>query len=134
LGGRFIAESAGGGQLPEALGVHNLHLCRNYQRVRYSLTRNKRQEVDFLVSDERGKPISAVQVSMDISHPDTLRRELEPLVATARYFGTQENLIITVNQERRFDEGGVVVHALPAWQWLLQDSPWPKTNAGGCST
>lgn len=101
-----------------------LHLRRNYPRVRYYLTRSKRQEVDFLVSDERGKPISAIQVSMEISHPDTLRRELKPLVATARYFGTQENLIITVNQERRFDEDGVVVHALPAWQWMLQDSPF----------
>lgn len=100
-----------------------LHLRRNYPRVRYYLTRSKRQEVDFLVSDERGKPISAIQVSTEISHPDTLRRELEPLVSTATYFGTRENLIITVNQERRFDEGGVVIHALPAWQWMLQDIP-----------
>ena len=76
------------------------------------------------VSDERGKPVLAIQVSMEISHQDTLRRELEPLVSTATYFGTQENLIITVNQERRFDEGGVVVHALPAWQWMLQDNPF----------
>jgi predicted AAA+ superfamily ATPase len=83
--------------------------------------RSKRQEVNFLVSDERGKPISAIQVSMEISHPDTLRRELEPLVSTATYFGTQENLIITVNQEQHFDKDGVAVHALPAWQWLLQD-------------
>ena len=100
-----------------------LHLRRNYPRVRYYLTRSKRHEVDFLVSDERGKPIAAIQVSMEISHPDTLRRELEPLVSTARYFGTQQNHIITVNQEQRFDKDGVAVHALPAWQWLLQDHP-----------
>jgi hypothetical protein len=87
-------------------------------------TRSKRQDVDFLVSDERGRPISAIQVGMEISHPDTLRRELEPLVSTARYFGTRQNLVITVNQERRFDENGAVVHALPAWQWLLRDSPF----------
>ena len=61
---------------------------------------------------------------MEISHQDTLRRELEPLASTARYFGTRHNLIITVNQERRFDEDGVVVHALPAWQWMLQDNPF----------
>ena len=99
-----------------------LQLRRNYPRVRYCLTRSKRQEVDFLVSDERGKPVSAVQVSMEISHPDTLRRELEPLVSTAKHFGTQQNLIITVNQERRFEEDGVVVHALPAWRWMLPES------------
>lgn len=100
-----------------------LHLRRNYPRVRYYLTRSKRQEVDFLVSDERGKPVLAVQTSMELSHPDTLRRELEPLVSTAQYYGIQHNFIITLSQERRFDENGVVVQALPAWQWLLQDSP-----------
>ena len=99
-----------------------LHLRRNYPRVRYYLTRSKRQEVDFLVSNERGKPISAIQVSMDISHPDTLRREVEPLVATARYFGTEQNLIITLSHEQRFDEEGIAIHAVPAWQWLLRES------------
>jgi hypothetical protein len=49
--------------------------------------------------------------------------ELEPLLSTARYFGTQQNLIITVNQEQRFDKDGGAVHAFPAWQWLLEDHP-----------
>ena len=30
--------------------------------------------------------------------------------------------IITCGQERRFNENGVVVRALPAWQWMLQDN------------
>ncbi len=61
---------------------------------------------------------------MEISHPDTLRMELEPLVPTARYFETRQNLIITVSQKQRFDKEGGAVHALPAWQWLLQDHPF----------
>lgn len=100
-----------------------LALRRTWPRVRYSLTRGKRQEVDFLVSDDRGAPVLAVQVSMEISHPDTLRRELDPLVATARYFGTRENLIITMGQERKFEQDGVTIHALPAWRWLLAGKP-----------
>jgi predicted AAA+ superfamily ATPase len=99
-----------------------LHLRRSHPRIRYYLTRTKRQEVDFLVSDNRGKPSLAVQVSMDISHTETLRREIEPLVAAARYFGTKENRIITLGQEQRIEKDGVTVHALPAWQWLLQGS------------
>ncbi len=99
-----------------------LHLHRRYARVRYYLTRNRRQEVDFLVSDSRGKPTMAIQVSMDISLPETLRREVEPLVATSRYFGTRENLIITLSQEQRIEKDGVVVHAVPAWRWLLNDT------------
>ena len=99
-----------------------LHLRRNYPRVRYYLTRSRRQEVDFLVSDDRGKPLLAVQVSMNISHADTLRREIEPLAAAARYFGTKENLIITLGQEQQFERDNIVVHALPAWRWLLKGS------------
>jgi len=95
-----------------------LHLLRSYSRVCYYLTRSRRQEVDFLVSDKRGKPTLAVQVCMDISLSDTLSREIAPLISTARYFGIRENLIITMNQEQQFREEGVTIHALPAWQWL----------------
>jgi predicted AAA+ superfamily ATPase len=101
-----------------------LHLLRVYSQVRYYLTRGKRQELDFLASDERGKPVLAVQVCLDISLPDTLRREIDPLISTARYFGVRENLIITMGQEQRFRKEGVTVHVLPAWQWLLKDSPF----------
>ena len=96
-----------------------LHLLRNHPHVRYYLTRTKRQEVDFLVSDSHGKPVMAVQVCVDISHQDTLRRELDPLAATARYFGTKENVVVTVSQEQQFEHHGITIHAVPAWQWLL---------------
>lgn len=98
-----------------------LHLLRNYPRVRYYLTRTRRQEVDFLVSDAQGKPVLAIQVSQDISLPDTLRREVEPLIATARHFGTKKNLILTVSQEQRIESEGVTVQALPVWRWLRSE-------------
>ncbi|MEW6363623.1 MAG: hypothetical protein AB1714_03175 [Acidobacteriota bacterium] len=106
-----------------AHGEH-VRVHRNHARVRHYLTRSKRQEVDFLVSDQHGRPIQAVQVSMDISLPDTLRREIEPLVTTASYFGTRDNLVITMNQEQRIESDGVVVHAVPAWRWLLGGTPF----------
>lgn len=56
---------------------------------------------------------------MDISHPDTLKRELDPLIATAAYFSTKENLIITMGREQRFEKNGVTVNVVPAWRWLL---------------
>jgi predicted AAA+ superfamily ATPase len=98
-----------------------LQLMRKYPRVRYYLTRRKRQEVDFLAADEHGKPAVAVQVCWDMSLPDTQRRELEPLVATAKYFRTSENLVITLGQEKQFNEGGITVNAIPARQWLLNE-------------
>ncbi|MCK4306186.1 MAG: ATP-binding protein [Candidatus Eisenbacteria sp.] len=96
-----------------------VHLLRNHPRVHYYLTRAKRQEVDFLVIDDRGDAVLAIQVCVDISAQDTLRRELEPLVSVAKYFGTKENLIITLNQQAEFEEDRVVVRAIPAWKWML---------------
>ena len=96
-----------------------LHLYRNWNRVHYYLTRKKRKEVDFVVADRDGKPVMAVQVCMDISNQETLNRELESIVTTAKYFGIKENLIITHNQEKEFYSQGVSVKATPAWKWML---------------
>ncbi len=95
-----------------------LHLKRQFHRVHYYLTRKRRQELDFICIDERGCPAMCVQACMDISDADTLKRELDPLIASAAYFRTKENFIITYNQEAAFKESGVSVMAVPAWKWL----------------
>jgi hypothetical protein len=95
-----------------------LHLKRRYARVHFYLTRTKRQEVDFIATDNRGKPAIALQVCMDISQKDTLERGLTPLIAAAKYFRTKENLLITLNQEKTFHEDGVSISAVPAWKWM----------------
>ncbi len=96
-----------------------LQLIRKYARVHYYLTKTGRQEVDFIALNNRGGVQLAVQVCMDISDKDTLKRELAPLVATAKYFGITENWLITFNQEETFREERVTIHALPAWKWLM---------------
>ena len=97
-----------------------LYLLGKHKRVLYYLTRDKRQEVDFIASDSQGKPVMAVQVCMDVSQPDTLKRELIPLIATARYFGIKENFIITINTEKQIKEDGVTVNMMPAWRWMTE--------------
>ncbi len=96
-----------------------IHLRRKWSNVFYYMTRNKHREVDFLVADDNAQPQMCVQVSMDISNSETLKRELEPLITTARYFGIRENLIITYNQEQSFEKDEISVKAVPAWKWLL---------------
>lgn len=96
-----------------------VHLKRQWHQVRYYLTREKRQEVDFIAVDDRGAPALAIQVCMDISQHDTIKRELEPLARTADYLGTKENLILTHNQEAEFQERGLRVKAIPTWKWML---------------
>ena len=96
-----------------------IHLYQRWHRVHYYLTRKKRQEVDFIAVDTNGYPAMAVQVCTDISQPDTLKRELESIITTARYFRIKENFIVTYNQEQDFQEEGVSVKAIPAWKWML---------------
>jgi predicted AAA+ superfamily ATPase len=95
-----------------------LYLKQRYSRVAYYLTREKRQEVDFIAVNSEGKVAAVVQVSMDISNPQTLKREIEPLAATAKYFGCKENVIVTYNQEKLFP--AEQVRAVPAWRWMLE--------------
>ena len=96
-----------------------IHLYQRWHRVHYYLTKKKRQEVDFIAVDTNGYPAMAVQVCTDISQPDTLKRELESIITTARYFRIKENFIVTYNQEQDFHEEGISVKAIPAWKWIL---------------
>ena len=98
-----------------------INLSRMWHRVHYYLTRKNRQEVDFIVIDESGRPAMAVQVCMNLRNEETLKRELEPLIATANYFNIKENIIVTYNEEKIFSDQGVSVKAVPAWKWLMND-------------
>jgi predicted AAA+ superfamily ATPase len=69
---------------------------------------------------EHGKPVMAIQVCMSMAHQATLKRECEPLIATAKYFGTKDNLIVTLDEEQRIARDGITIHALPAWKWCLE--------------
>lgn len=98
-----------------------MHLRRKHPRINYCLTKSKRQEIDFIVCARDGRPSRAIQACLDISDAETLRRELEPLVSAAKYFGTKENYIVTKDEEQLIRADGVKVAAVPAWKWLLQD-------------
>jgi predicted AAA+ superfamily ATPase len=88
-----------------------VHLYQRWHRVHYYLTRKKRQEVDFIAVDSHGHPVMAVQVCIDISQENTVKRELDAIVTTAKYFGIKENLIVTYNQEKDFHKDGISVKA-----------------------
>jgi len=96
-----------------------IHIYSRWHRIHYYLTRKKRQEVDFIAVDSNGHPVMALQVCLDISQEDTVKRELEAIVTTSKYFGIKENFIVTYNQEKEFHEQGISVKAIPAWKWML---------------
>ena len=49
-------------------------------------------------------------------------RELNAIIATAKYFKIKENLILTYNQEKNFQVEGITVRAKPVWRWLLESA------------
>ncbi len=95
-----------------------IHLKRNYRDVRYYLTKNGRNEVDFIVSDDFSKPIMAIQVSISIEAKETLKREVSALIKTAKYFNIKENYIITNDNEQIIKENGVTINIMPAYKFL----------------
>jgi predicted AAA+ superfamily ATPase len=97
-----------------------LHLHRHWPRVQYYLTRDKRQEIDFVCVDNRGTVRSLVQVCEDLSDAQTARRELEPLAESGRYFGCKDCIVVTRGEQRLTEQDGVGIRVVPAWRWLLE--------------
>jgi len=99
-----------------------LHLQRKFPRIHYYLTKKSRQEVDFITVDNSGKPVAAVQACKHLGTSETLKREIEPLVKTASYFGIKEALIISEqHKEETVKENGITIRIIPVWRWMLED-------------
>jgi len=77
-----------------------IELLRRGKKVDYYLTRSKREEIDFVVSDENGNIESLIQASINVIDPQTLDRELRPLISSSKYFGVDSPMIITYDTEK----------------------------------
>ena len=77
-----------------------------------------KRECDFLIL-ERGKIVSAIQVCRTLYSSDTRKREIEGLVEAMTFYGLQEGLILTENNEETIDAGDGTIRVVPIWMWLL---------------
>lgn len=98
------------GKLLENLVAVELH--RRQQSVMFI---KGSRECDFIAEDN-----TPLQISADISHPDTKSREIMGLLAGAKHLNSQQGIIITLDQEENIEQDGVQIKVLPAWKWLLQ--------------
>lgn len=96
-----------------------IHLIRKSLNVNYYLTHSDKTEVDFIISEKNNAPIMLIQVCMNINDIDTYKREISPLIKTAKHFNIKDNFIITMDQEKDIIESGVSIKAIPIWKWLL---------------
>ncbi|APH38542.1 ATP-binding protein [Methanohalophilus halophilus] len=76
-------------------------------------------EVDF-VTKQGLHPTSLIQVSVDISDPDTKQREIQGLLSAMDHFGFQEGTIITADLFDSEDVNGKIINYVPLWYWLLE--------------
>jgi predicted AAA+ superfamily ATPase len=76
----------------------------------------KLTEVDFYVPEQE----LLIQVSYDISKPDTFKRETKALEKAMKYFDINQSWIITKNQSNIIEVNSGKINVVPAWQWLLE--------------
>lgn len=85
--------------------------------------RRRQQEVFFIKGltecDFIWQENIPMQVSVDISHPDTKAREIAGVIAGARHLNSQAGMIVTLDQEAEFYHEDVHITVIPAWQLLL---------------
>lgn len=93
-----------------------IHLRRQNQNLQFI---KGSQECDFVFQTDEG--MMPLQVAYDLSHPDTLTRELNGLVKAAAFLNVEKGFIITLNEAREFVHHNIEVKIIPAWQFLLTE-------------
>ena len=80
----------------------------------------KGEEVDFVVM-ENGRICQLIQVSYDISLPNTRERELRALEKGMNHFGLNKGIILTVSHEESIKEKDFEIEIIPVTRWLLSE-------------
>lgn len=92
-----------------------MHLRRAAHDIEYVSTENG-LETDFLARNKSTGEINLIQVSWDVSEPQTFERELAGLKSAMRELSISHGIIITADDEMTIDD---TIHIIPAWKWLL---------------
>jgi len=93
-----------------------MELCRRQARITYLIT-SSGHEVDF-VAEHPDNRVEAIQVSSDISAPETRKRETRALLEAGREIPEADLLLITINEEEARDTSPFRI--IPAWKWLIK--------------
>lgn len=78
------------------------------------------KEVDFLVrSTTTGEP-RLYQVCLDLTDPETRRREISALVKAGEELGVTEGKVLTWDEEGEEMMGAFRLRLVPVWKWLMK--------------
>ena len=75
-------------------------------------------EVDFIAQHPDGR-VEAIQVSADISQPQTREREERAVAELGELLPEAEFVLVNLSEESESKVGGTTLRVVPAWQWLL---------------
>lgn len=75
-------------------------------------------EVDFVVHKNR-QVTSLIQAAMSLEDPDTRKREIKALIKAAGHLRCSHLTIITWEEEKKEEIGGLRIDIIPIWKWLL---------------
>lgn len=114
---RLFADIDKGRALENCVFLELLRMRRGAESVHY-LKLKSGKEVDFLV---RGDSSELIQVSYDISNPETKKREFDAIVEAAESLGLKSGTIITYDYEKSEMIDGIKIKCVPFWLWALGD-------------
>ena len=98
-----------------------LHLKQKFRKVSYYRTKQG-YEVDFVIQSKQNSALILFQVCYSLSKIEVKEREVRSLIATSRFLGSNENVIITLEGERsEISENNVIIKIIPVWEWILSD-------------
>lgn len=75
-------------------------------------------ECDFVVQREESV-VRLIQVTWDMTNPETRQREVAGLLEASKATGCDELTIITKDEETTISEKGKIIRVIPAWKWML---------------
>jgi len=118
---KFKVTESFGGFLENAVAIE---LRRRRAEFYYYRTENNK-EVDFVVRNDL-KITELIQVTYDMSHPKTKKREISALIKAAKELRCNSLKIITWDTEEKVDENGQTIQMMPISKWLLSSPQAPE--------
>ena len=92
-------------------------LRRSCKQIFYYHTKTK-QEIDFVTLSETGE-LSLFQVCLDLSQPETQKREVQALMEAMHELDCKTGYLITGDHEETIGAKGFSIHCIPFWKWAI---------------
>ncbi|MGC8770002.1 MAG: ATP-binding protein [Brevinematia bacterium] len=109
--------------------IHSLELENDYSKLYENLVftnlRRKYKEIFYLLEDKEidfylPERKLVINVCYELSFPETLKRELNSLEYWLKKLGLKEAFIITNDDEKELNLGGLKINIIPIWKWLTE--------------